>query len=86
MLVAASLIAAFNILLGIASFLTKQKRKNWEQENVVYLPFYIAGVGIVCGTILSIPTVVCGILEEELCITSHYKTLQKCFSDMSLNP
>jgi hypothetical protein len=61
MLIAASLIAAFNILLGIASFLTKQKRKNWEQENVVYLPFYIAGVGIVCGTILSIPTVVCAI-------------------------
>ena len=59
MLIAASLIASFNVLLGIASFLTRQKRKNWEQENVVYLPFYLAGVGIVCGTILSIPTVAC---------------------------
>ena len=61
MLIAASLIATFNVFLGIASFLVKQKRKNWEQENVVYLPFYLAGVGIVCGTILSIPTVVCAI-------------------------
>jgi hypothetical protein len=61
MLIAASLIAAFNVFLGIACFLIKQKRKNWEQENIVYLPFYLAGVGVVCGTILSIPTVACAI-------------------------
>ena len=36
MLIAASLIASFNVLLGIASFLTRQKRKNWEQENIFY--------------------------------------------------
>ena len=59
MLITASLTASFNVLLGIASFLARQKRKNWDQEKVVYLPFYLAGVGIVCGTILSIPTVVC---------------------------
>lgn len=59
MLIAASLIAAVNILLGIACLVARQQRKSWGQENVVYLPFYLAGVGIVCGTILSIPTVAC---------------------------
>lgn len=61
MLIAAILIAAVNILFGIASLLARQQRKEWAQENLVYLPFYLAGVGIICGIILSIPTVVCAI-------------------------
>ena len=61
MLVAASLIVVVNILLGIASLVEKKKRKVWMKERVVYLPFYLAGVGIVCGTIMSIPTVACAV-------------------------
>jgi hypothetical protein len=59
MLIAASLIAAVNVLLGIVSLVTRQKRKCWEQENAVYLPFFLAAFGFACGTFLSIPTVIC---------------------------
>lgn len=59
MLIAACLIVAVTVILGVASVVTKNQRKNWMQESVVYLPFYLAGVGIVCGGIMSIPTVVC---------------------------
>lgn len=59
MLIAAYLVVAITAFLGVASIAARQRRKNWIQEDVVYLPFYLAGVGIVCGGILSIPTVVC---------------------------
>lgn len=59
MLIAACLIVAVTVILGVASVVTKTQRKNRMQESVVYLPFYLAGVGIVFGGILCIPTVVC---------------------------
>ena len=59
MLVAACLIAALNVFLAIYSLRSRPQRKNWDRKNVVHLPFYLAGVGMACGTILSVPTVVC---------------------------
>lgn len=59
MLMAACLIVILHIFLAIRCFLAKAQRRNWDREKVVYLPFYLAAVGLVCGTILSIPTVVC---------------------------
>lgn len=59
MLIAACLVAAIHIVLSISSLLARPKRKTWIYKKVVYLPFYLAGVGIICGTILSIPTVAC---------------------------
>ena len=59
MLIVAFLIVAITIFLSISSLIVRPTRKNWPKEKVVYLPFYLACVGMVCGTILSIPTVLC---------------------------
>ena len=59
MMIAAYLVVAITAFLSISSIAARQRRKNWMKEDVVYLPFYLACVGIVCGGILSIPAVVC---------------------------
>ena len=64
MLIVAYLIVAITIFLSISSLIARPKRKNWPKEKVVYLPFYLACVGMVCGTILSIPTVLCAMDAE----------------------
>lgn len=59
MQVGAYLIAAVNAVLAVLCLMERPRRKNWIHRNVVYLPFYLAAVGIVCGSILSIPTIAC---------------------------
>lgn len=59
MRIASILIVAFHAFLSIAGLTARQKRRTWARENVVFLPFFLSGVGIVCGTIFSIPTMVC---------------------------
>lgn len=59
MFAAALIIVLLHIVFSMVSLRARPKRKNWIQKNVVYLPFYLACVGMVCGTILSIPTVAC---------------------------
>lgn len=59
MLIAAYLVVAITAFLVVASIVARQRREKRMQEDVVYLPFYLAGVGSVCGGVMSIPTVVC---------------------------
>ena len=64
MTIAAYIIAAFTAVLSIICIINWAKRKNWEHKKVVRLPFWLAVVGMLCGGILSIPTVVCS-LEND---------------------
>ena len=66
MLVAACLVVVLHIFLAVRCFLAKAQRRNWDREKVVYLPFYLAGVGIVCGTILGVPTMACAADQDWL--------------------
>ena len=59
MFLSAFFIVAIHLLLTIACLIAKPRRKHWSREKVVYLPFYLALAGMVCGTVLGIPTVVC---------------------------
>lgn len=61
MIIIACLIAAFSVILGITCIITRGKRKDWDKRKIVHLPFWLALVGIICGGILSIPTVVCAL-------------------------
>ena len=59
MLIAAWVLAAAHGVLSVAGLFAAVRRKNRTGENVVWLPFYVVAIVMVCGTILSIPTVVC---------------------------
>ena len=59
MLIAAWVLAAAHGVLSVAGLFTAVRRKNQTGENVVWLPFFVVAIVMVCGTILSIPTVVC---------------------------
>lgn len=61
MSIAASVIVAFSIALSISCIAAWGRRKGWEKERVVHLPFYLALVGMICGGILCIPTVLCAL-------------------------
>lgn len=66
MLIAACFIAIFTAVLGVASIIAKRNRKEWIKGRVVYLPFWLALFGMICGGILSIPTVLCAIDRDWL--------------------
>ena len=64
MIIAALGVAIFTGILCIFSIWTRTKRKTWEGEKVVHLPFYLAVIGMVCGGILCVPTIVCALDGE----------------------
>lgn len=64
MLIAAFFVVVIHVALIFACLRERPLRKNWIHENVVYLPFFLAGVGMVCGTAMGIPTVVCAIDKD----------------------
>ena len=55
----AGAVAAFTVFMGILSFFERKRRKSWDDQNVVHLPFGMALAGMWCGGFLSIPTIVC---------------------------
>jgi len=59
MLTVACVLAALHVILSIACLLAAVRRKNWVNEHVVWLSFSMVAIMMVCGTILSVPTVVC---------------------------
>lgn len=59
MFVTACLVAAVHAALSIVCLIAAVRRKNWVNENVVYLPFFMVAIAMACATVLSIPTVVC---------------------------
>lgn len=59
MTIVAYIIAAFTAFLWFACMIARHKRKDWVNKKVVYLPFFIAAVGMICGGIISIPMVLC---------------------------
>lgn len=59
MIFAAYAVLGLTLLLCFVCVVAFLKRRNWENENVVHLPFLLAVIGMACGGILSIPMVVC---------------------------
>lgn len=66
MVIGAVLIAVLTLLLSAASVVNRSKRKQWDKEQVVHLPFVLAGFGMACGLILSVPAVVCALDRDWL--------------------
>ncbi len=64
MIIAACFIAVLSITLSVSCITARKTRKGWEKERVVYLPFYLAVVGMICGGILCVPTVVCALYKN----------------------
>lgn len=61
MLFVACAAAAVHVLLCVACLIAAARRKNWVNENVVHLPFFMVAIVMVCATILTVPTVVCAV-------------------------
>ncbi len=61
MIIAACLIAAFSAVLSVSCIIAREKRKDWDKKKAVHLPFFLAVVGMICGGILCIPTVICAL-------------------------
>ena len=64
MLIVASLIVMLNIFLSVVGLVSRHQRTDWEKKQIVYLPFYLAWIGIVCGTVFCVPTVACAMDGE----------------------
>ena len=64
MLIVASLIVMLNIFLSVVGLVSRHQRTDWEKKQIVYLPFYLAGIGIVCGIVFCVPTVACAMDGE----------------------
>lgn len=68
MIIAASIVAALTFVLCFVCIVARQRRKDWEKEKIVHLPFFLAAVGMICGGILSVPTVVCAFDGEWMSV------------------
>lgn len=60
MLILGIAIAVISLLLSGAAITQWQKRRGMKWDHVVHLPFFLAVIGIICGNIFAIPTVICG--------------------------
>ena len=60
MLILGIVTALISSLLSGAAIAQWQKRKGMKWDHVVHLPFFLAVIGIICGNIFAIPTVICG--------------------------
>ena len=53
--------AAVSLLLSGLAIWQNGMRKRMKLDQVVHLPFFLAVIGILCGNIMAIPTVICAI-------------------------
>lgn len=51
MLMISVAVTAVHVMLAICCILERKKRKDWIQKKIVYLPFFLAGIGIGCGSV-----------------------------------
>ena len=61
MLILGLAVAAVSLLLTGLAIWQNGMRKQMKLDHVVHLPFFLAMVGMICGNIMAIPTVICAI-------------------------
>ena len=61
MLILGLIVAAVSLLLTGLAIWQNGMRKQMKLDHVVHLPFFLAMVGMICGNIMAIPTVICAI-------------------------
>lgn len=66
MRIAAFFLIAFHGFLSFASFAAKKRRREEGQKRIVHLPFLLACVGLLCGSLLCIPAVLCAISGSRM--------------------
>lgn len=51
MLIVSLAVAALTMVLAVRCVLERKNRKDWVRKKIVHLPFFLAGIGMVCGGI-----------------------------------
>lgn len=59
MLIVSIAVAALTVMLAIRCVLERKNRKEWVRKKIVHLPFFLAGIGMGCGIVFCLPTIVC---------------------------
>lgn len=59
MLIVSLAVAALTMVLAVRCVLERNNRKDWVRKKIVHLPFFLAGIGMGCGGIFCLPTIVC---------------------------